>query len=136
MTLQNCINSVESVTSWTNMYSCPKSKCLEQILWPHELICHHPPVVMSKQQRKNVPQTFRQEGNQNVWVFITESAPSKEIMSIWSRRTDSGPNRNTLFSTRQIRERYQNVLVSFPKLYRNVCPFVFDIQCRCCNSPG
>ncbi len=30
-------------------------------------------------------------------TFIPESAPSKEIMFIWSRRTDSGPNRNNLF---------------------------------------
>ncbi len=58
---------------------------------------------------------------------VPESAPSKEIISIWSRRADSGLNRNNLFSTRQIRERYQIVLVSFPKRYRNVCPFVFDI---------
>jgi hypothetical protein len=42
-------------------------------------------------------------------------------------RAESGPNRNNLFSTRQIRERYQNVLVSFRKRYQNVCPPVFDI---------
>jgi hypothetical protein len=53
--------------------------------------------------------------------FIPKSAPLKEIMSIWSRRTDSGPNRNNLFSTRQICECYKNVLVSFPKQYQNVC---------------
>jgi hypothetical protein len=39
---------------------------------------------------------------------------------------DSGPKRNNLFSMRQIRGQYQNVLVSFPKRYRNICPFVFD----------
>jgi hypothetical protein len=59
--------------------------------------------------------------------FVPESATSKEIISIWSRRAYSGPNRNNLLSTRQIWERYQNVLVSFPNGYRNVCPFVFDI---------
>jgi hypothetical protein len=53
-------------------------------------------------------------------------APSKELISTLSRRADSGPNRNNLFSTRQIREQYQNVLVSFLKRYRTVCPFVFD----------
>ncbi len=62
--------------------------------------------------------------------FVPESAPLKEIISIWSRRADSGPNRNNLFSTRQIRERYQNILVSFPKQFRNVCPFVFDITSK------
>ncbi len=36
-----------------------------------------------------------------------------------------GPNRNNLFSIREIRERHQNVLVSFPKRYRNFCPSVF-----------
>ncbi len=55
-------------------------------------------------------------------------------MYIWSRRTDSGPNRNNLFSTRQIRERYQNVLVWFPKRYRNVCPFVFYITSFICSK--
>ncbi len=39
--------------------------------------------------------------------------PSKEHIPILSRRTDSGPNRNNLFSTILIRERYQHVLVSF-----------------------
>ncbi len=48
-------------------------------------------------------------------------------MSIWSKRTDTGPNRNNLFSIRQIRERYQNILVSFPTRYRKVCLFIFDI---------
>jgi hypothetical protein len=38
--------------------------------------------------------------------FLPESAPLKEIISIWSRRADSEPNRNNLFSTRQIRDHY------------------------------
>jgi hypothetical protein len=53
--------------------------------------------------------------------FFSEFVLSKEILSIWPRSADSGPNRNNLFSIRE------NVLVSFPKLYRNVCPLVFDI---------
>jgi hypothetical protein len=36
-----------------------------------------------------------------------------------ARRTDSGPNRNNLFSTRQIRERYGTLVLSFlTLLYR------------------
>jgi hypothetical protein len=74
----------------------------------------------------NVPTSNRNEAKIPE-VFIPKSTPSKEIMSIWSRRTDSGPNQNNLFSTRQIWERYQNFLVSFPKRYRIVCLFVIDI---------
>ncbi len=59
--------------------------------------------------------------------FVTQSASLKEIISIWSRGADSGPNLKNLFSTRQIRERYQNVLVSLPKQFRNVCPFVLTL---------
>jgi hypothetical protein len=40
---------------------------------------------------------------------------------------NSGQNQNSLFSTRQIRERFPNLLVSFSKRYRNVSPFVFDL---------
>ncbi len=58
--------------------------------------------------------------------FVHEFVLSKELISIWSRGADSGPKRNNLFSMRQIRGRYPNVLVSFPKRYQNVCPFVFD----------
>jgi hypothetical protein len=45
--------------------------------------------------------------------FIPEFVLSKETLSIWPRRADCGPNRNNLFAMREIRERYQNVLVSF-----------------------
>jgi hypothetical protein len=45
--------------------------------------------------------------------FVHELVLSKEIISIWSRGADYGPNGNNLFPIRQIRERYQNVLVSF-----------------------
>jgi hypothetical protein len=77
----------------------------------------------------NVPQTFRYliGMKQKTIEFFPEYVLSKDILSIWPRRADSGPNRNNLYSIREIRERYQNVSVSFPKLYRNVCPFVFDI---------
>jgi hypothetical protein len=84
---------------------------------------------MLKQSRNkrstNVPTSNRNETIPS--EFVPESAPSKQIISIRSRRTDFGPNRNNLLSKRQIQERYQNILVSFPKQYRNVCPFVFDI---------
>ncbi len=92
----------------------------------------------------NVPTSNRNETNTS--ELVPESAPS---LSIWSRRADSGPNGNNPFSRRQIRERYlfwyrfylndilyrllssdvqyQNVFVSFPKRYQNVCPFVFNI---------
>jgi hypothetical protein len=74
----------------------------------------------------NVPTANRNETKTS--EFVPESAPSKEHISIWSRRADSGPNRNNLFSTRQIQEHYQIVLVSFPKPYQNICPFLFDIS--------
>ncbi len=60
---------------------------------------------------KNVPISIRNETKK--FEFVPEFVLSKEIISIWSRRADSGPNRNNLFSIRQIRERYQNVLFSF-----------------------
>ncbi len=47
--------------------------------------------------------------------FVPGFVLSKEILSVWPRRADSGPNRNNLFSIREIRERYLNVLVSFLK---------------------
>jgi hypothetical protein len=72
----------------------------------------------------NVPTSNRNETKTS--EFAPESAPSIEHISIWSRRADSGPNQNNLFTTRQIQKQYQNVLVSFPKRYRNLCPFVFD----------
>jgi hypothetical protein len=36
--------------------------------------------------------------------FVPEFVLSKKIISVWSRRADSGPNRNNLFLIRQIRE--------------------------------
>jgi hypothetical protein len=80
---------------------------------------------MFHKRSTNVPTSNRNEPKTS--EFVPESSPSKEIISIWSGRADSGLNQNNLLSTRQIRERYQTVLVSFPKRYRNVCPFVFDI---------
>ncbi len=62
--------------------------------------------------------------------FFPVFALSKEILSIGPKKADSEQNLNNLFSRREIWERYQNVLVSFPKLYRNVCPFVFDTTCH------
>jgi hypothetical protein len=59
----------------------------------------------------NVPISNRNETK--TFEFVPEFVLSKEIISIWSRRADYGPNRNYLFSIRQILERYQNVLVSF-----------------------
>ena len=78
---------------------------------------------------KTEGETFRHlTGNETkTSEFVLKSGPSKEHISIYSRRADSGPNKNNLFSTRQIRERFQNVLVSFSKRYRNVSPSVFDI---------
>jgi hypothetical protein len=46
-----------------------------------------------------------------MFAFFPEFVLFQEIISIWSRRADSGPNRNNLFSIRQIRQRYRNVLV-------------------------
>ncbi len=45
--------------------------------------------------------------------FVPEFFISKEILSIWPRRADSGPNRNNLFSVIQIRERYQKCWFRF-----------------------
>jgi hypothetical protein len=79
----------------------------------------------------NVPQTFHKRStnvprsNRNetkTFEFVSEfvSKEIKEIISIWSTRADSGPNRKNLFSRRQIQERYKNVLISFQKRYWNV----------------
>jgi len=46
---------------------------------------------------------IQKESNQNVWVR-SRICPLKEFISIWSRRADSEPNRNNLFSTIQITE--------------------------------
>ncbi len=91
---------------------------------------YSPGNVKVKEQRfykrsTNVPTSNRNETKKS--EFVPKCAPSKEHMSFWSRRADSGPNRNNLFSRRQIRGRSQNILVLFPKRYRNVCPFVFYI---------
>jgi hypothetical protein len=47
--------------------------------------------------------------------FVNESTPSKDIMSICSRRADSGPNRNNLFwnDTKTFRFRFQNDIGTF-----------------------
>ncbi len=50
----------------------------------------------------NVPTSNRNETVTS--EFVPESALTKEIISIWSWRADSGPNQNNLFSTIQIRE--------------------------------
>ncbi len=65
----------------------------------------------------------RNETN-NDWVhwFIPGFVLLIEILSIWPRRAYSGTKRNNLFSIREIREQYQNVLFSFAKRYRKVCP--------------
>jgi hypothetical protein len=78
---------------------------------------------------QNVPLMFRYlKGMQQKTIeFVPKFVLSIEIIFIWSRRSDSGPNQNNLLSIREIPERYQNILVSIPKLYRNVCPFFFDI---------
>ncbi len=83
----------------------------------------------------NVPQTFHKRSTNvltshrnetKTFEFVHISAPSKKIIYRWSMRADSGPNRNNLFSTRQIREQNQNDWVSFKKGYRKAYPFVFD----------
>jgi hypothetical protein len=48
--------------------------------------------------------------------FIPKSAPSKEIMSIWYRRTDSGPNRNNLHSQQ---DKFGNDIKSFWFRFQN-----------------
>ncbi len=71
----------------------------------------------------NVPQTFLRyliEVKQKTIEFFPEFVLSKEIPSILPRRADSGQNWSNLFSTREIWERYQNVLVSFRFLLRRV----------------
>jgi hypothetical protein len=59
----------------------------------------------------NVPTSNRNETITS--EFVPEYAASKEIISILSMRADSGPNRNNLFSTRQIRERYSTKIFWF-----------------------
>ncbi len=75
--------------------------------------------TVKKKRSTNVPQTFRHltENETKIFEFVFKSGPSKEHISIYSRRADSGPNQNNLFSTRQIRERFQNVLVSISKRF-------------------
>ncbi len=89
---------------------------------------------MSKQYRNKLS-TYIPISNQNETnslEFVSEFVLLKEMISVWSRRAESGPNRNNLFSIRQIW--YQYVLVSFPEWYRNVCPFVFYItSCNTCH---
>ncbi len=75
-----------------------------------------------QKRSKNVPISNRKK---KTIQFVPQFVLSKEISSIWSRRADSGPNRNNLFSIREIRERYKKVLVLLPKRYWNFCPFVF-----------
>jgi hypothetical protein len=89
--------------------------------------------VVSNFKGANVPQTFRYliGKKQKTIELFPKFVFSKEILSIWPSRADSGQNRNSLFLIREIRERYQNVLVSFPKRYRNVCPFVFTSSDPC-----
>ncbi len=58
--------------------------------------------------------------------LVPESAPSKEIISIRSRRTDFGQSKQS-FLNKTNSGTIPNILVSFPKQHRNVCPFVFDI---------
>jgi hypothetical protein len=60
-----------------------------------------------QQRSTNVP-----EWNRNVWVR-SRICLIERVHFYWSMRAYSGPNRNNLFWIRQIRERYQNVLVSF-----------------------
>jgi hypothetical protein len=67
----------------------------------------------------NVPIHNRNEAK--TLDFVPELVLSKEIISIWSRRADSGPNQNNLFSIRQIQERFQNVLVSFQNNRLSFC---------------
>jgi hypothetical protein len=76
----------------------------------------------------NVPMSNRNETKKP--LSSSEFVLSKVITSILPRRAGSGQNWNNLFSTREIWERYQKVLVSFPKRYRNVCPSVFDVNAR------
>ncbi len=45
--------------------------------------------------------------------FFPEFVLSKEILSIWPRRADSGQNRNNLFTIREIWERYQTFWFRF-----------------------
>jgi hypothetical protein len=66
---------------------------------------------MFHKRSTNVPISNRNETK--TFGFTPEFVLSKEIISIWSRRADSEQNRNGLFSIRQIREQYQNILVSF-----------------------
>ncbi len=59
-------------------------------------------------------QTFHKRSTNvtKTFEFIPEFVLSKEIISFWSRTAYSEPNRNNLFSVRQIQDRYQNILVS------------------------
>ncbi len=52
----------------------------------------------------SVPISNRNETK--TFEFVPEFVLSKEIISVWSRRADSGPNRNNLFPIRKIWERY------------------------------
>jgi hypothetical protein len=64
-----------------------------------------------QQRSSNVPISNRNETEK--FEFIPEFVLLKEFISIWFMKAYSGPNRNNLFSIRQIRECYQIVLVSF-----------------------
>jgi hypothetical protein len=72
---------------------------------------------LSESKGTNVPQTFHKCSNNlsernQTFEFVPEFVLSIEIVSVWFRRADPGPNRKNLFPIKQIRETYQNVLVS------------------------
>ncbi len=96
---------------------------------------------MSKQKRNkrstSLPQTFRYLIEIKPKLFSSFPNLSYQRRSFLfgpGEHAGFGPNRNNLFSIRQIRKRYQNVLVLFPKRYRNVCPFDFDITSKNANN--
>jgi hypothetical protein len=101
--------------------SCP------ELLWVHG--------TSQNSKGTNVPQTFRYligMKPKSLSLFLNLSYQKRSFLF--------GPGEQVLdqieticFSIRQIRGRYQIALVSVPKRYQNVCPFVFDIMYLSCS---
>ncbi len=87
-------------------------------------------VVGSKCQnskRANVRQTFHNRSTKvPKRLSLFPNRPHGKSTYLFGPGEQIQDQIETICSTRQFREQYQNVLVSFPQRYRNVCPLFSD----------
>ncbi len=85
--------------------------------------------TVKEKRSTNVPQTSRHltENETITSEFVLKSGPSKEHISIKSRRADSGPIKTICSLQDKFGNDFKTFLVSFSKRYRNISPSVFDI---------